>query len=590
MSQSLITQWLETQCRILGGVVASAVFSQSEATEVPDAITHPKDSGALPALKAAADLALKHHKPIIHVADKKVASIITIAHPVMLKANLTGAAVFILKDSDSETAKHVMAQLQQGLPWLTEMLSVRGEDTSRQIKLGKLTRLIAAVLSPDSFSEATTALTSELSTELNCSRVFLGMVHSRKTRLECISKTSDLAPRGALTQAVTAAMDEANDQQRTISSPHVGTSATPFTNLKHEDLRSQYQFGAICTVPLINGERVIGSLLFERPDDLVFSADELVLFEQIGSFITPILKLKYRTGMPLLSRIREKSSRWKRWLTSDQNVSWKFASVVFVATLICVSALPVAFEVTTTSRLEGRIQRSISAPDNGYIKSVFVRPGDLVKLDQLLVELDSRDLQLKKEKSSNEIAKLKGNFSKALATSDRSKLAVIQAEIAEAKANLDYIEQQLERTRLTSPFDGIVLQGDLTQSLGAPIQQGDNLMVLSPSNDFRIILEAEQRDIQNISIGQSGRIAFSSNPSKYYEITVNRISPVAKTLNAKNIFEIEAGFSEDYSAQLRPGFEGLARLYVDERPLFKIGYQKVHSWIKFHVWRWTGIA
>ncbi len=590
MSQSLMTQWLETQCRLLPNVMASAVCSPATTTEPLIAVVYPQNSDEHSALQAAADLASKHNKPIIYVADKNATSVVTIAHPVKLKNDLMGAAVFILEDCDTNIAKSSMTQLQQGLPWLTGMLNFRCDDSPLQVKLGKLTRLIGTVLTPESFTEATTALASELSSELNCERVFLGMVHSRRTRLECISKTSDIAPKGALTQAVTAAMDEANDQQRTISSPRIENATAPFASIRQDELRNQHQFGAICTVPLIIDGRVIGSLLLERSKDNSFNADDLVLFEQIGSFIAPILKLKYRTGVPLLSRFREKASRWKRWSLSDKNISWKLASVVFVMTMTGVSLLPVAYEVTTTSRLEGSIQRSIPAPDNGFIKSVFARPGDEVKTNQLLIELDDRDLQLQREKSENEIAKLKSSFGKALATSDRSKLAVIQAEIAEAKADLSYVKQQLQRTRLISPFDGIVLEGDLTQSLGAPIQQGDNLMVLSPSNDFRIILEAEQQDIEKITIGQSGRIAFSSNPSQYFNITVNRISPVAKTLNGKNIFEIEAAFSQDYSVHLRPGFEGLAKLYVDDRPLFKIGYQKAHNWIKFHVWRWTGMV
>ena len=51
-------------------------------------------------------------------------------------------------------------------------------------------------------------------------------------------------------------------------------------------------------------------------------------------------------------------------------------------------------------------------------------------------------------------------------------------------------------------FDGIVIKGDLSQNLGAPVQRGEVLMVLAPNDSFRLILEVDEADIAAVRPGQ----------------------------------------------------------------------------------------
>ncbi len=596
MNSKLIHQWLQTQCALLQGALAGAVRPASGDPQEAVLVGHPRNAPMIAALETAAKLAIEHNKPVIRAADTAdgaaSGSVLTIAHPMTLAKGLPGVAAFLLEGSDTALAKQALFRLQQGIPWLHQLLSNDcGEAESTRDRLGKLTRLIATTLAPERFAAAAMALTTELSTELQCDRVFLGMMRSRKTRLEAISRTASLAPREPFAQAVAAAMDEAGDQAAVIALPPAEDSpAAGHVTLEHEALQSRFDLGSLCTVPLISDDEVIGALLFERAADQPFTTEELALFEQIGRFLAPILKMKYRTGKPFPGRMLDRLSRWKRWLLSRRGVAWKAAFAGMLALLVALGSIPVAFEITAPARLEGAIQRSIAAPASGYIKEVHVRPGDRVRKGDLLIELDDEDLLLEKEKAQNEIHKLDSQYGQALAERDRAKLAVIQAGIAEATAKLELIEQQLARTRLRSPLDGIVLDGDLTQSLGAPVDQGENLITLTPSLDFRIVLDVDERDIDEIGPAQKGRITFSADPAHHYPIEVKRISPVARIKHQRNVFEVEAGFTDDPAQRLRPGFEGIARIHVDDRPPLKIAWRAFRDWLYLQLWRWTGLT
>ena len=58
-------------------------------------------------------------------------------------------------------------------------------------------------------------------------------------------------------------------------------------------------------------------------------------------------------------------------------------------------------------------------------------------------------------------------------------------------AQLELIDAQLARMRLTAPFSGVVVSGDLSQSLGSPVEHGQVLFEVAPLDAYRVILEVE---------------------------------------------------------------------------------------------------
>ena len=91
------------------------------------------------------------------------------------------------------------------------------------------------------------------------------------------------------------------------------------------------------------------------------------------------------------------------------------------------------------------------------------------------------------------------------------------------------VQQVIARGRVEAPFDGTVIQGDLTQSIGAPVQQGDPLMTIARTDGFRVIVEVDERDIQPVRVGQQGSLALSALPWNTLPLRVTRITPVATT-------------------------------------------------------------
>jgi multidrug efflux pump subunit AcrA (membrane-fusion protein) len=150
---------------------------------------------------------------------------------------------------------------------------------------------------------------------------------------------------------------------------------------------------------------------------------------------------------------------------------------------------------------------------------------------------------------------------------DRTQIGIHAANLDEVNAQKDLVEQQIALTKLTAPFDGTVVKGELTRLLGTPFKRSDVLFTLAQGTGLRVVVDVGERDIENIKVGQSGRLVLSARPSDRLDIHIARISPVATvTAEGQNVFEVEANI--DGSAQsLAPGMKGTAKIDTGTSPI-----------------------
>jgi RND family efflux transporter MFP subunit len=254
-----------------------------------------------------------------------------------------------------------------------------------------------------------------------------------------------------------------------------------------------------------------------------------------------------------------------------------------VAAAAAAAVVPVSYHVGAPARLEGSVQRIVASPIDGFLEQVNVRPGDRVRANEVIAELALRDLQAERAKRQSELAQHENLYGAALARADRTQLVIHHAKAAEAQAQLTLVEHQLQRARIRAPFDGVVIKGDLSQSLGAPVQRGEVLMTLAPDERFRVIIEVDERDIARVRPGQRGRLALAAAPGETLGFHVSRILPVAVASDGRNFFEVEAVF-DDEGNSLRPGLRGVAKIGVGQHSLLWIATHRVVEWLHLAVW------
>jgi len=243
------------------------------------------------------------------------------------------------------------------------------------------------------------------------------------------------------------------------------------------------------------------------------------------------------------------------------------------------------FRITANAVLEGEVQRVVAAPISGYLLSSAVRAGDTISSGQIMASLNDSELKLELARLNGGLQKYRREYREAQSTRDLVGLRVIKEQINQIVAETELIEQQLQSIHLTAPFDGVVIEGDLSQSLGSPVERGDTLFKIAPLDDYRIILKVDEREIAYVEQGQQGLLTLSSLSQQSMPIRIERITSVAKAEDGANFFRVEASLPES-SVNLRPGMEGIGKINAGRESLAWIWTHEFIDWFRLWVWSW----
>jgi multidrug efflux pump subunit AcrA (membrane-fusion protein) len=261
--------------------------------------------------------------------------------------------------------------------------------------------------------------------------------------------------------------------------------------------------------------------------------------------------------------------------------------LLLLACAVFLSTAKGVYRLSADARIENAIQRAIVAPYDGYIDDAVVRAGDLVSAGQTLVAMDDKDLRLEKLKWISEQGKLNRQYQEAVAIRDRVKINVINAQLDQVQAQLQLVTSQMDRSKLTSPFDGVVVSGDLSQRLGSSVTKGEALLEVAPANNYRIRLLIKENRIADIHTKQLGRLYLSALPESSFDFELSKITPLTDIKDGTTYFIVEGELLSN-SAPLQSGMEGVGKIIIDERRLVDIWTRDMFEWLRLKLWSWWG--
>ena len=505
---------------------------------------------------------------------------------------LTQPGPMLAANTSEASGSHPGAAPAAPAPALSAAIpTLNNEVDERTVELpasnsARILQLLATVEAHERFREAATAFATELAIAFGCERVSIGLSGRRHVKVDALSHAIDFGANQGLVRDIGAAMEEAIWQGATLIYP-LPEGAQPRVDRAHADLAHRHGSAWIGTVPLVKSGRPCGAITLERTKSNPLGRTELALCENIAALLGPLLEIKRTVDRPWPTKLVGALQEALSPLFGRGHLAVKVGAGTALAVLLAATFIPAEYRVSAPARLEGAVQRILAAPADGYLKQTHVRPGDHVKAGQLVAELADEDLKLEERKAESEVSQLENSYGTALAKQDRSEVAILGAKLEETRAQLALAQARLQRTQVQAPFDGIVITGDLTQSLGAPVKKGEALMTVAPEHDFRVILEVDERDIADVKLGKTGSLALSALPGSTFPIHVNRITPVATAGQGRNYFEVEAKL-EAKADQLRPGLLGVGKVEADSRSLLWIWTHRVSNWIRLTLWSWIG--
>ncbi|MDX1775502.1 MAG: HlyD family efflux transporter periplasmic adaptor subunit [Desulfobulbales bacterium] len=594
--QEFFFNWLVIQCSMLHSVHAAAVYLVPQVNSpLSPIVSWPETFQPSGRFNETAQRVALEGKCIASLVTETGKSetdanrIFLLACPFPLENKDQGTVVFQLQIGSDRELQNAMHQIQWGTIWLENLVrDKRLRDAAKPYellnkRLMTIFDILAAVLEESRYTAAATVAVTELATRIDCDRVSLGFSRKSLTTVVAVSHSAKFARHMKLVTSIGAAMDESIDQGATVLYPPAADQKEMICRC-HEVLQDVHGSRAILTVPFLDADgEGYGALTFERATNKPFDSNTVILCESASALLGPILNEKKLNALPLYSKAANHFAEKIYRLFGPGYPALKFVSCCIAAVLLFLSVVNGDYRVAAQSVLEGTVQRSVIAPFDGYLYEAPARAGDIVSRNQILAGLDKRDLLLQRLKWASQQKQLVLESNKALAKNEIAEANIIREQMSQAESELLLLDEQLERASIRAPFDGIIITGDWSQAIGAPIERGQTLFQIAPLDSYRVMLEVSEGDIDQVAVGQEGELVLNAIPGNPFAFTVEKITPVTTTREGRTFFLVEGGILAE-SDKLRPGMQGYGKIYIARRKLIWIWTHDMIDWVRLRVW------
>lgn len=235
----------------------------------------------------------------------------------------------------------------------------------------------------------------------------------------------------------------------------------------------------------------------------------------------------------------------------------------------------IRFAVSAAGEIVPSEQVSVRPEVNGKILVLAVDLGDEVKKDDLLFQLDDRDLQIEREQRETQIARAKLNLEQARRDYERAQQLfnakllpgqefetaktaydLAKNSIEQGQKELDLTNDKLRRTRVTAPFDCTVLTrpvsvGQAVSGSGG-FNSGTEVLTIANLNDLVINAHINQADVGRLKVGQEVEVSVEAVPGLKVIGKVERIAPQAAIKNNIKGFPARI-LLKDVDKRVKPG-------------------------------------
>jgi RND family efflux transporter MFP subunit len=501
------------------------------------------------------------------------------------EGEIVAASAVITRCRNVERAQQRLTSMQLVAGYF-ELYTLRRNSEQSQIVAQShqhVLQLATAVATAEGFESAAMNLCNELATRTSATRVALGWIKGRNIRVKAFSHTEQFDKKQELVKLLESVMEECVDQEEPV---HFDPEGGGTQNVSRSaQALSRAEGGCIVlTLPLRRRADVVGAITLEFPAAQKLTPQASTGLAVAVDLLAPQLYDRFQNDRWLATKIGLSIRNGGKAVLGPHHMLAKMIFFLVVGLVVFLCLFKPTYHVNASFSFDSIQKRKLEAPFEGFIKKVYVRPGDKVQKGQLLLAMDDKDVQLNLNKAKFEAAKAEAQHAKDVADPEKQAEAETDAaEIKIANTAAALYQDELDRAQIVAPFDGIVLKGDLTDQEGTPKKEGEELFVVAADNSLRAQMTVSDRDIQDLKVGQHGMLATTSKPTDRYAFTIDRIVPLGEPKEGENVFTVYARLDKQMPSW-SPGLAGEARIDIQKKPLGWIWTHKLIEYLKLKLW------
>lgn len=252
-------------------------------------------------------------------------------------------------------------------------------------------------------------------------------------------------------------------------------------------------------------------------------------------------------------------------------VWWKRPLVMGVLLSLLVLFFPVRLTVLASGELTPSNPVVVRSPLDGVIDVFHVSPNQQVKKDQLLFGFDEVLTQSRLDVASQALVTAEAEYRQTVhqAMVDvraKNQLSSLTGKIQEKRAEVDFLSAQLERTRVLSPLDGVVLMDEPSEWIGRPVSVGERILRVASPGDVEVEAWLAISDAIVLPVGADVSLYLNASPLNAVRATVRYVAHDAvQRPDGQFAYRVRAKILD--KTDHRVGLKGTAKLHGGWVPL-----------------------
>ena len=243
---------------------------------------------------------------------------------------------------------------------------------------------------------------------------------------------------------------------------------------------------------------------------------------------------------------------------------------------------------TVVGTLSSKKETVITSKVPAHIRSIRVKPGDMVQADDLLVELDRRDIEARLGQAQSGLAaataartqaesafkryqnlRETGAATQAEFESVEAQYQMAQAKVIEAQKGIEELTVMLGFTEIRAPYSGVIIEK--LADVGTLAAPGIPLFKMGDTEAFRLEVDVPESRRSGIAVGKSLMIRIDTLDQEIPG-RVDEIVPSSDPRSRSFLMRISLA----PNPQLKAGMFGRCYLPLDDRKMLLVDPRAVY--------------
>lgn len=253
-----------------------------------------------------------------------------------------------------------------------------------------------------------------------------------------------------------------------------------------------------------------------------------------------------------------------------------------------VTRRTIVLDATASGSIEPINIVEVKSKSSGQIVQMKVETGSQVSGGELLVQLETRDVQNQFDQAKADLnaaeARLQVSeaqkkraddlFAQRITTAQEHETASLdyanaQAAVIRARTSLDLAQQRLDDATVRAPSGGTIIEktvslGQVITSATSAFGGGTTLLKMADLTKVRMRALFNETDIGSVSARQTATVTVDAFPDRPFRGVVEKIEPQAVVQQSVTMFPVLINL-ENREGLLKPGMNGEASVLVDQR-------------------------